>query len=112
MTDYPALLAMRDDNERDQLKILANAVAGYEANYARYSHGPLMRLFDPMFNRGLRRETDKHIAESTQLTLGALRMSSRQLAAWHGLTEDQRVELGRYGIGTSWEGNVYLEEKG
>jgi hypothetical protein len=111
MSDFKALVAMRDDNERDQLKILATAVAGYEANYEEYSYGRFARLLDPTFNRGLRRRTDTHIAESTEMTRSALRMSSRQLAAWHGLTEDQRVELGRYGIGTSWEGNVYLEEK-
>lgn len=110
MTDYGALLAMRDDNERDQLKILADAVAGYQANYAKYKHGRFGSFFDPAFNRGLRKESEKHIAESTELTKAALRMSSRQLATWPGITEDMRVELGRYGIGTPWEGNVYLEE--
>lgn len=111
MSDYQALLAMRDDNERAQLEILAEAVRGYFANYEKYRHGCVMNFLDRSFNSGLRSRTDRHVAESTALTRAALRHSSQKLASWPGLTEEQRVELGRYGIGTSWEGNVYLEEK-
>lgn len=111
MTDFQALLKLRDDNERAQQDILLAALKGYEDNYERVKFGKIMNFFDRGFNRSLRCNTDRHAGGSIQLTKTVLRDSARKLANWPGLTEDQRVELGRYFINTEFEGNVYLEEK-
>lgn len=112
MSDYRHLLRLRDDNERAQLAILDRALAGYESNYERHKFGRFLGFFDRGFNRGLRQDTDRHIRESTELTRSALRQASLELTRFPGLTKDQKIELGRYGIGTAWEGNIYLEMSG
>lgn len=112
MTDFQALLKLRDDNERAQQAILLTALEGYEENYERNKFGKIMNFFDRGFNRDLRTNTDRHAGGSIQLTREVLRKAARELSGWPGLTEDQRIELGRYFTGTEFEGNVYLEDRG
>lgn len=111
MTDFQALLALRNDNERAQQDILLTTLKGYEDDYERNKFGRVLGFFDRGFNRDLRTNTDRHAGGSIELTKSVLRDSARKLASWPGLNEDQRVELGRYFINTEFEGNVYLEEK-
>jgi hypothetical protein len=111
MSDYRELLRLRNENEQAQQDILARALAGFEANYERNKFGRFLSFFDRGFNASIRQGADRHIDAATERTRIALRNSARDLTRFPGLTEDQRIELGRYGIGTTWEGNVYLEEK-
>ena len=111
MADYEALLRLRNENEQAQQDSLFRALEGFEEAYERNKFGRVASIFNPRFNQGLRRGTDQHLVEATERTRIALRNGSRDLANFPGLNSDQRIELGRYGIGTSWEGNVYLEEK-
>lgn len=112
MTDYRALLRLRDEHEQAQQASLNRALAGFEWNYEQNKFGRFLSFFDRGFNVGIRRDTDRHIRESTERTRAALRNSARDLTRFPGLTEAQRIELGRYGIGTAWEGNAYLEMSG
>lgn len=112
MADFDALLRLRDENDQAQQAILNRALAGYERNYEHYKYGSFLGFLDRRFNRGLREDTDRHRAEAVERTRTVLRANARDLVRFPGLTTFQKTELGRYGIGTPWEGNVYLEESG